>query len=619
MSALLDALKKASEKKKQVSQTEHIISEEQGVINSSEERVDAIKLEQKSEPIAVESKVEETPIPFEINMTTVPSEDASQVSSEINELGETVDKQLEVKTKASVETEPLAFDLKPVTESDVTLNTDSTLSGIKQQDDSRDLSSEIPESASSGLPEEMPIKLVPDEPVETVEISEPSIDGVDSLVEQAEAVETPEEKAESPIEDQPVVHAIAESTADSDSSDLTVEVPVKPEKKSSDENSFDWSLDQIPAYANQSTGEKKLNNSEDGKEIFNALNEPLKKNKTTSKSKIFLFILLFLLVGAAIAFYLMLYFQELESNSEASLRQYRLPHPQVQSPSDAIHEATKAISNTTDQKHGVAKPPLEESKKQPVVKPKTLEKKPIVHKVVVHKKVQKRVAVKPKVVKRRVKPTMVRSPKSKTPKFIVSAKPSIEKMAYQAYLNKDYQTAKKGYQKLLAQNPKNISALFGLGAIAMQEGETQKAKQYYLAAAHVAPNNPNVKKVLAVIQASEINAPQYEQHLEQLLLQHPNDGAINYSMGNVYARRNDWLNAQKHYFTAVSSGYVNFDSMMNLAISLDHLGQYAQAKDYYSKAIAMSSRKAQFQQVSMAKKRILLINQFLQKRSRHVQ
>jgi Flp pilus assembly protein TadD len=82
-------------------------------------------------------------------------------------------------------------------------------------------------------------------------------------------------------------------------------------------------------------------------------------------------------------------------------------------------------------------------------------------------------------------------------------------------------------------------------------------------------------------------------------------------LGNLYASNNDWLAAQEYYFNAYALDMNNPDFTANLAISLDRLGKYPLAGQYYTQTLALAGATQVSFNVSDIKNRLISIRQFM--------
>jgi Flp pilus assembly protein TadD len=78
-----------------------------------------------------------------------------------------------------------------------------------------------------------------------------------------------------------------------------------------------------------------------------------------------------------------------------------------------------------------------------------------------------------------------------------------------------------------------------------------------------------------------------ESRLKTLLNDQPGSAALHFALGNRYAEQSRWGEAQQSYFNAYRLDPGNAQLAVNLAISLDHLGQKKSAAQYYQQALQL--------------------------------
>ena len=160
--------------------------------------------------------------------------------------------------------------------------------------------------------------------------------------------------------------------------------------------------------------------------------------------------------------------------------------------------------------------------------------------------------------------------------------------AYLAYQKGAYGTAEDKYQQTLKAYPENRDALLGLGAIAANAGDYQKAYEMY---ARVLKSNPRDKFARAALinlqDASYLS--NNESTITTMLHESPDQHFLHFTLGNIYAAGNRWAQAQQAFFDAYRLNTTNPDYVLNLAISLDHIGQYQAALDYYNVALELAN------------------------------
>lgn len=159
--------------------------------------------------------------------------------------------------------------------------------------------------------------------------------------------------------------------------------------------------------------------------------------------------------------------------------------------------------------------------------------------------------------------------------------------AYSAYRQGDYSAAKRHYTEVLKQYPDNRDALLGLGAIAMKEGNVEEVYRVYSHIFRIDPRDRLARAVLINLNA-EADPVNRESTLKNMINEHPDEAFLYFSLGNVYASQSRWAEAQQAFFDAYRNDAANPDYALNLAISLDHMGQPETALDYYNTALKLS-------------------------------
>lgn len=159
--------------------------------------------------------------------------------------------------------------------------------------------------------------------------------------------------------------------------------------------------------------------------------------------------------------------------------------------------------------------------------------------------------------------------------------------AYAAFQSGDMDKARKLYEKVGKSFPDNRDVLLGLGAIAMKEGDINKVYEIYSRLYKLNPRDPIARAVLVNLD-SNTDPVRRESTLKLMLNDHPNDAFLNFSLGNLYAAQSRWSEAQQAFFNAYRNDSVNPEYALNLAISLDHLGQSKVALNYYTTALKLA-------------------------------
>ncbi len=161
--------------------------------------------------------------------------------------------------------------------------------------------------------------------------------------------------------------------------------------------------------------------------------------------------------------------------------------------------------------------------------------------------------------------------------------------AYEALQLGNYEKAATLYGEVLARAPDNTDAMLGLAAIAWKQGRPNAASGYYGRVLERDPRNTHAQAGLIAILGSA-DPVAAETRLKELIGREPS-GFLYFTLGNLYADRKLWSQAQHAYFQAYQFNPDNPDYAFNLAVGLEHLGQSRPALDYYRKALDLSFRK----------------------------
>ena len=163
--------------------------------------------------------------------------------------------------------------------------------------------------------------------------------------------------------------------------------------------------------------------------------------------------------------------------------------------------------------------------------------------------------------------------------------------AYAAFQNGDMRGARNEYEQALKLFPDNRDALLGLGAIAMKEGDLARGYEIYSRLYKLNPRDPVARAVL-VNMDNQTDPVSRETVLKQMINDHPEEAFLYFALGNVYAAQSRWSEAQQEFFNAYSKDSSNPDYALNLAVSLDHIGQYRTALNYYNTALKLADNKS---------------------------
>lgn len=155
----------------------------------------------------------------------------------------------------------------------------------------------------------------------------------------------------------------------------------------------------------------------------------------------------------------------------------------------------------------------------------------------------------------------------------------------------DFELARRDYDQALQRDPNNTDALLALAAIAQRQGRSNDAELLRQRALVANPADPATQAAALSGSTAETDPQTTESRLKTLLTAQPESSALNFALGNLYARQNRWSEAQQVYFNAVAADGDNPDYLFNLAVSLDHLRQHRLAGQHYRMALEAATRR----------------------------
>ena len=155
----------------------------------------------------------------------------------------------------------------------------------------------------------------------------------------------------------------------------------------------------------------------------------------------------------------------------------------------------------------------------------------------------------------------------------------------------DWPAADVSFRQVLAESPKNIEALTGLGDVMVLSDRKVDARSFYLAALAAAPGNINASVGLLNLKSNKTSV-EHGSELKQLLNENPRQAFIHANLGDYYALQGEWPAAQAAYFEAFSYNAMSADYAFNLAVALDQMGKGNIALGYYQQALKLMTDNA---------------------------
>ncbi|MGC9386268.1 MAG: tetratricopeptide repeat protein [Hydrogenovibrio sp.] len=183
------------------------------------------------------------------------------------------------------------------------------------------------------------------------------------------------------------------------------------------------------------------------------------------------------------------------------------------------------------------------------------------------------------------------------------SEPSQVQQAFDAYASGDYERAEALYQAVYQRTPDALPVLFGLAALAVKQGRKSAALGYYQRILQLNPDNKAAKNAMVILAADQPGLVDSLQALEDRAVAFPQDARLQAALGHRYAKDGNWTSAQQQYFMAYELAPSRGDYALNLAVSLDQLGEYALAHEYYQRALQAHAAPLTLAQSAQARQR----------------
>lgn len=396
------------------------------------------------------------------------------------------------------------------------------------------------------------------------------------------------------------------------------EVAVNHVNESAKADNADWSLSQIPGYQQYNPIEQDQKKSKKILGFFSFQNKEKSKEKKNKSLRVFFFIGLFLVFLFAIVFFALFYYDSQLQGQDRDLMRYHLKSVQKNNvevnnrshlndkttnrqseqateniKDDANHTALACLTPDTDKKLEEVNENANKSSKLDKLKPKAKTPSKIRDKATTKK---------PKKVLKKLKNNKIIIKKQ--------IENEIEKLAFDAYQRGNLTKAKTLYSQALDKRSDNILALSGMAAIATKQGEISSAIKYYKAVLSTEPTNKMAQSALISLRSSSLDKG-YKEKVESEIIKDPNNPVLKFALGNYFAKNKDWLAAQKQFFSASSLEPSNQNYALNLAVSMDRIGMYSQALNFYQRALTLSKIQGASFNVTAVNQRINVLSEHI--------
>ena len=149
--------------------------------------------------------------------------------------------------------------------------------------------------------------------------------------------------------------------------------------------------------------------------------------------------------------------------------------------------------------------------------------------------------------------------------------------AYRAYRDGDLAAARAGYEDVIQAYPDNRDAMLGLAACAVVEGDVKSAVSMYRRILRAFPQDVLSRAALIGLQEDR----EGEAVIRELLSKQPDEAYLHVVLGRLQAAQARWPEARRAFSSAHRIDPANPVYALNLAISLDRMGQGEEALEYY--------------------------------------
>lgn len=166
--------------------------------------------------------------------------------------------------------------------------------------------------------------------------------------------------------------------------------------------------------------------------------------------------------------------------------------------------------------------------------------------------------------------------------------------AYEALMAGDTAAAESGYASVLRRDPRNADALHGMAAAALQRNDLASAAAFFERALEADPGDAAAYASLHGL-GRQADPATDESRLKNFLAARPDQHALRFALGNLYAKQQRWHDAQQQFFLAHTGDPGQPDYLFNLAVALERLRKRQLAQEHYRMALAAAAtRPARF-------------------------
>jgi tetratricopeptide (TPR) repeat protein len=173
--------------------------------------------------------------------------------------------------------------------------------------------------------------------------------------------------------------------------------------------------------------------------------------------------------------------------------------------------------------------------------------------------------------------------------------------AYAALLTGALPEAATRYEQLLKARPDDVDALLGMAYLAHRDGQREAAQSYYRRVLRQDPQHPVARAGLLTL-SGEPDLIQTASRARDLAESHPESGAPLAALGAILVKQGRMADAALAYDRALLLESGNASHAYNLAVALDHLHQYAQARTNYQRCLDLADAHSRFSRLAVAQR-----------------
>ena len=149
-------------------------------------------------------------------------------------------------------------------------------------------------------------------------------------------------------------------------------------------------------------------------------------------------------------------------------------------------------------------------------------------------------------------------------------------------MRQDLEEAERGYRAALEIEPNHRNALFGLATVLEKTSRTSESVQYFERLLSIDPADPVAAAAVLIYGA---NDSEIESSLKLLLQQYPDSAHLHFTLGVHLVTQQRWPDARLAFLNAYALDPANSDYSYNLAVTMEQMGRFDEARTYYEAAL----------------------------------